>query len=65
MTTISIQPQQYVCKFIEAEVKHLLQTEARKMNRPPLDTDLALTNIIIDVVKLTNLQNHARPLQHQ
>ena len=65
MTTISIQPQQYICKFIEAEVKHLLQTEARKMNKPPLDTDFTLTNIIIDVVKLTNLPNHARPLQHQ
>ena len=66
MTTISIQPQQYMCmcKFIEAEVKHLLQTEARKINKSPLDSNVTLTNVIIDIIKLTDLSDHSRPLKH-
>ena len=65
MTTISIQHQQYMCKFIEAEVNHLLQTEARTINISPLDSNVTLTNVIIDIIKLTNLSDHARPLKHQ
>ena len=64
MTTISIQPQQYICKFIEAEVNHLLQTEARKLNKSPLETSVTLPTVIIDIIQLTDITDHSRPLKH-
>jgi hypothetical protein len=64
MTTISMQPQQYVCKFIEAEVQHILKTESRKVNKAPLETDFCLANGIVDIIMLTDLEDHSQPMRH-
>ena len=64
MTTISMQPQQYVCKFIEAEVQHILKTESRKVNKAPLETDFCLANGIVDIIMLTDLDDHSQPMRH-
>ena len=64
ITTISMQPQQYVCKFIEAEVQHVLKTESRKVNEAPLEAEFCLANGIIDIIMLTDLEDHTRPMRH-
>jgi hypothetical protein len=64
MVTIAMQPQQYVCKFIEAEVHHILKTESRKLNKAPLQTDFCLANGIIDIIMFTDLDNPSQPMHH-
>ena len=59
-----MQPQQYVCKFIKAEVQHILKTESRKVNKAPLETDFCLANGIVDIIMLTDLEDHSRPMRH-
>ena len=59
-----MQPQQYVCKFIEAEVQHILKTESRKVNKAPLETDFCLANGIVDIIMLTDLEDHSQPMRH-
>ena len=53
-----------MCKYIEAELNHLLQTEARKLNKPPLETSVTLPTVIIDIIQLTDITDHSRPLKH-
>ena len=59
-----MQPQQYVCKFIEAEVHHILKTESRKLNKAPIQTDFCLANGIIDIIMFTDLDNPSQPMFH-
>ena len=64
MVTIAMQPQTYVCKFVEAEVHHILKTESRKLNKAPLLTDFSITNGVTDIIMFTDLDNPAQPLSH-
>jgi len=64
MVTIAMQPQQYVCKFIEAEVHHILKTESWKLNKAPIQTDFCLANGIIYIIMFTDLDNPSQPMFH-
>ena len=64
MVTIAMQPQQYVCKFIEAEVHHILKTESGKLNKAPFLTDFCIANGVIDIIMFTDLDNQAQPMLH-
>ena len=45
-------------------VQYILKTGARRVKKAPLETDFCLANGIVDIIMLTDLEDHSQPMQH-